>query len=371
MVFVCSKTAISHALKVASRGVKLRSPLPVTQCVRFWVAEEGPEIPVSLYSTDTEIAIHTQLMANVKQAGEVCVPMKRFLEIVSSLPNQELKFTCDDALRISITSGRSVFRLSGVDARDMPVVRQIADDVGLTISEGLLYSMFAKTVYAAAKDDTRPRLTGACLTLADNRMELAATDAHILAIYSQEFSESLNRELRVIIPRETLLEFLNLAEEDSDRSASLWIDENALAIQVRDHWLASRLIVGDYPKYWSFVPESVETSVVIARDSFIDSLKRVQIIARDNLNKVVCKFEPDYLSLETSYGDNCFTEELVTTHDGKPIEIVLNVSQTLSILSSFEGENIFVGMNDPLKPVLFRSMESDDYFSVGMPMNPS
>ena len=369
MIFTSSKSILGQALKVAARGVKLRSPLPVTQCVRIQTTDTGSDVPVRLFSTDTELAIHTQLRADVKQAGEVCAPMKRLAEIVNSLTSQELKFTCDEALRITVASGRSVFKLSGVDAREMPVSPQIADKTGLAIPEGLLRSMFAKTAYAVSKDDTRPRLTGACMTLSGNTMELAATDAHTLALYRQEFSDHLEHELRVVVPRETMLELLNLADQDSDRPASLWIDSNTIAIQVGENWIMSRLIAGEYPQYWSFIPDTVETSVVVDRESLIEVFKRVQIIARDDLNKVFCKFEQGLLSMETNSGDDCFTEELAIEHEGNPLEIILNVGQTLAILSSFDGDAIFMGMNGPLKPVLFRPMESEEYFAVGMPMN--
>lgn len=370
MQLVMNKADFSAALKVAGRGVKSRSPLPVTHCVRIRATETGATVPVSLFATDCELAVYTQFYADVQQVGEVCVPAKRISEITQSLSAKTLKLKCSPELAITVSSGKSLFRMTGIEATELPTFPSVADETGLTLPEGLLRRLVAQVVYAASKNETRIKLTGVCLTVKENVVELAATDAMILAVARQDLDTDFGRVLQVIIPRDAVLELLHLAREGSEEPADLWIDDNQIAFHVGDHWLFSRLIDGPYIDYEKLMPRDSVATLVFNREELIASLKRIHLIAAENYSRVTCHFHDNIAFLKTSCMDESVEEEVPIQHYGEPMKIDLNSSQLLSILDSFEGEMLTIRLESPVRPIVVFSTDLPLSFAVNMPMNP-
>lgn len=371
MRFTCPRAVLSQSLKIAARAIKSRSPFPVTEMIRFTAQGEGDQGSVSLYATDTEFAIATSFPAQVAAGGWSCLPAKRITEIVAALPEQPLQVKCSDDLGTTITAGKITFRMTGMDPADMPLFPTVQDEIGISLPESLWHRMLKRVVYATSKNDSHPRLTGSCLTIADNYLELAATDSHMLGVCRQEFEGDLGYDLRVIIPREAQLELLHLTSANSDETVNLWLDSQQLVVSTHQWWLKTRMIDGDFPKYDAFFPKTADTEVEIERAALIDSLKRVQIVAKDDVQRARCQFNAGTLKMKAVAGEHEVEEELTTRQSGADLQIVLNAGHVLSILETFGTDHVRLIMNGALRPIWIKPVGATDLYSaINMPMNP-
>lgn len=369
--FVCSKKLLSDALGITARAVKPKGPLPVLQCVRVTALADAGS--VRLYATDYETAIETQIVAEVTESFDIALPAKQFSEIVHAMPDGDLKVRLTDAGNVIFQSRKATMRMTGVLPEDMVTLPPVNDELGLILPEGMLRCIIAKVVFAAATDDTQTRLCGSNLVLRDNYVEMAATDTKVLSVYRQLFDGEIGRTLSVIVPRQTQLDLLKLLKENGEADVTVRVDDVQISFQIEGRFLlVSRLIGGDYLNYGRFAPKDTRVSVTVDRELLVDAFKRLSIAARDDSHRIFCEFSGATLSLRArSSGGECEAEEeLQIGLEGGPISNVLHAQQVLSVLNAFECDEIRMGLEDPMRPVLFLPDDSSEYYAVVLPMHP-
>ena len=103
------KNNLVAAINIAMKAVPTRTSLPILECFLL-DAREGV---VTLTANDMEMAIKTQLDADVMENGKIAVDAKLFSEIVRKLPEDEVNITVSDTLQVKITSGKAHFAFHG------------------------------------------------------------------------------------------------------------------------------------------------------------------------------------------------------------------------------------------------------------------
>lgn len=371
MQLTCSKKTLSDALCITARAVKARSPLPVLQCVRFTASAE--DNTVRLYATDYEAAIETTVDAEVEESFDTALLAKQFSEIVHAMPGDELKIKMTDAGNVTFQSKKSTLRMSGISPEDMVSLPPVDDDIGLILPEWMLRAIIGRVVFAASTCETQARLCGSNLVVRANYVEMAATDSHVLSVHRQMFDGEMGRELSVIIPRQTQLDLLKLLKENAETDVMVRVDGQQISFHVCDgrFTLTSRLISGDFVNYDRFTPKGSGVSVIIDRETALDAAKRLSIAAREDSHRIHCTYAGATLKMRAqAAGGNCDAdEELQITLEGGPATHCLNVQQLMSVLSAFDTDEIQLGFDGALRPVLFKPVGCDEYFAVVMPMH--
>ena len=67
----------------------------------------------TIKTTDLEQTIVSTNTIKDEQKGSVCVPMARFCEIVSALPNEEIKIKSNEDFLIEINSNQGTYKITG------------------------------------------------------------------------------------------------------------------------------------------------------------------------------------------------------------------------------------------------------------------
>src|SRR5437016_3791512 len=143
MDFVAQKSDLLKELNVVSNAVEKRNTIPILS--HFLLETEGSELKMT--ATDLEIAGRTVCQAKVRSKGAAVVPGLRFLEIVRSAANGEIRCRSLANHSVQVTYGRSSFKLVGLAKSDFPKFPAIPEPIA-KLAGGLLGACLDKASFA-------------------------------------------------------------------------------------------------------------------------------------------------------------------------------------------------------------------------------
>jgi DNA polymerase III subunit beta len=371
MKLTVARKELYEGLQVVSRAVSTHTTLPVLRNV---LIEPGTDA-IKLSATDLELGVEVLVPAKVQEGGSLTVPAKTLGEIVAALPEADVSLAADDHDNLLICCRRSEYRIHGMTAEDFPALPEVGGNVSLQLPQPLMKDMIRQTALAASDDDSRPILTGVCLALQEDRLRLAATDTHRLAVRTSQVNGAVLNEVKdpvtVIVPVRAMNELMRVLGDGEDSQLQMRIDQNQILFRTERVTLISRLIEGQFPRYERVIPAGHTRRLTIQRDEFLSALRRARIVARDASAKdrIVVATEGENLVITAEAGDlGQAREEIEVAREGDDISIAFNVNYLLEVLGVLDTEGIFLELTEPLSPGVVRPVDGDDYLMVVMPM---
>ena len=330
---------LSKLLAIVARVIPAkRTAVPILSAVLI----EAKDGVLKMSATDMEISIALGARAPVEEEGSVAVPARVLLDILKSLPDEEVLLAADGKTA-TVSRGKNAYELVAHDNPDAfpklpafpppseppngspevssaaPAEEANADpeaDAGADAgpspegnpkdaSDGKTESSVsddsaeasAKTVFsvptaqlvaavksvfpAVSSDDQRPVLTGVFFSFDEGRATMAATDGYRLAVNEAKLEGAVGAAGTALIPGRALKELVKLCELGEEANVAL--TENAAIFSVRGVVLSTRLIDGNYPAYEKLLPEASEREFSVEAESLKGALRRVGHIAgREN-----------------------------------------------------------------------------------------
>ncbi|MGB3635072.1 MAG: DNA polymerase III subunit beta [Rubrobacteraceae bacterium] len=326
---------LSKLLAIVARAVPAkRTAVPILSAVLI----EAKDGVLKMSATDMEISIALGARAPVEEEGSVAVPARVLLDILKSLPDEEVLLAADGKTA-SVSRGKNAYELVAHDNPDAfpklpafpspseppngspevssaaPAEEANADpeedaDAGAgpspevnpkDASDGKAESSApagpaeasAETVFsvptaqlvaavksvfpAVSSDDQRPVLTGVFFSFGEGRATMAATDGYRLAVNEAKLEGAVGAAGTALIPGRALRELVKLCELGEEANVAL--TENAAIFSVRGVVLSTRLIDGNYPAYEKLLPEASEHEFTVEAESLKGALRRVSLIA--------------------------------------------------------------------------------------------
>ncbi len=175
MKFTITREKLQEGLAAVAGSIPTRTTLPVLANLLV-EAEDGG---VRFSGTDLDTAVSVRVPAEVETPGAITAPAKKLQEIARELPGATEISTQGDA--ISISSGRSRFRLNGLPRDEFPAFPGVDFDGGWKLSGGELQQLISHVSFAASTEETRPILNGVLWQLTAEGMRMVATNGHRLA----------------------------------------------------------------------------------------------------------------------------------------------------------------------------------------------
>ena len=362
-------TALSENLKktlgVVSRGISSRPQLPVLSGVLLRATGEGME----MVTTDLEISFWSKMGAKVIEEGEIVVPARLFSDLVASLPPGAVDIETDKN-KLILKSKQIKAEIMGQEADDYPVIPRMKSSQ-LKINAGEFREKVDKVSVSAAKDDTRPVLTGMLWEFKSEEVVLAATDGYRLSVDKMKIPKIEEKLLgKVILPARSLMEVSRVAGEMGVDSLAVEFDkENQQVIFALDGVeVASRLIAGEFPPYQQIMPNTYNTRSSFGKDEFAEAVKRAKLFARENANIVRLSVEDGMLKVvaeSSQVGTN--ESEIEAEVEGEKITVAFNAQYLLDYLNIFDEQNVVWETEGELKPSVFRAKD-ENWMQVIMPV---
>ncbi len=353
MDFFVEKSDLFKELNFVRSAVEKRATIPVLS--HFLLEADGFELKIS--ATDLEIAARTTCPAKVKTKGSAVVPGLRFLDIIRSAPEGEIRCRALENKWVNVTYGRSSFKLVGLPKDDFPQLPRVPEAVA-KINAALLAGCVEKTGFAMSAEESRYFLNGALLKLRADGVTMVATDGHRLALVEQQHqSLGLKGELAILVPRKAVFAVQRLANEaDGATSVELSKDKSHVFFSLGSRLLAARLLEGQFPNYESVLPKENGKVIDLDRETFEGAVRRAALLADGQMHGVCLALEKDRLEVSASSADYGEAREVIeTAYAREALQIGFNAEYLLDFLGAVRSAtDIRIELKDAESAAQFR-----------------
>jgi DNA polymerase III subunit beta len=369
MDFFVEKSELLEELNFVRSAVEKRSTIPILS--HFLLEADGFELRIS--ATDLEIAARTTCPAKVKTKGAAVIPGLRFLDIVRSAPDGEIRCRALENNWVNVTYQRSSFKLVGLPKDDFPKLPSVPAPIA-KVDAAVLADCVEKTCFAMSAEESRYVLNGALLKLHPGGVTMVATDGHRLALVQRKHpSPGLMEEVSVLVPRKALIALGRLADEGGEgASVEMSKDKSHLFFALGSRALAARLLEGQFPSYESVLPKENGKVIELDREALEGVIRRVALLADDRLHGIQLALGRDRLEISASSPDYGEAKEVIETgYSQDALEIGFNAEYLLDFLGAARAANsIRVELKDAESAAQFRvaGEDSDGYRYVLMPL---
>ncbi len=383
MEIACQQSELNIAIQLVNKAVASRPTHPILSNILLTADEMTNKI--SLTGFDLNLGIQTSFDANVDKSGAITIPSKILSDIVSKLPNESpvtLKVE-ENSENILLKSDRGSFNLKGIPSDDYPKLPFVESGTSLDINPSVFLQALKLTMFSSSNDESKQLLTGVNFKFKNKSLESAATDGHRLAVVLNEegekFSESKmiddsdNSEdyLSVTIPTRSLREIEKLVNTKiKEESIKLFYDKGQVVFISSNQIITTRTLEGSYPNYSQLIPDSFSKMFTFERNSLINSLERIAVLADQQSSVVKININNDKFASITADAQDIgnATESLPVSFNCDQIDIAFNVRYLLEGLRVISSENVLLKCNLPTTPAVLVPDDESSFTYLVMPV---
>lgn len=375
MKFKVDRASLLTHLNHVSKALAVRTPLPILTCIKCKASENG----LLLVASDSDITVQTFLPMELKETqvlqvmevGEIALPGKYFIELIKKSTKDTLEITSDEKFQVVIKNGRSKYKLNGFDTVNYPNIELIASDHKIQLSQKRLKEIIQQTFFSTSTNLSRPVLTGVLFDFQGGMLKCVATDSFRLSECLTPLKQQIE-PVKVVIPKKSLVE-LNKLLIDSEDTIDLMIRRNQIAFQFDDMILQTRLLDGIYPETKEFVPQTYSTEIGIETSELYEAIDRASLMAKDQVSNVIklrsYPEEQKLVIIASSPEIGEIEEEVDVNHiQGGAMEIACSSVYLLEALKAFESDEIVMGYNGTMRPLVIFDAEDDKMLQLIVPV---
>jgi len=327
---------------------------------------------IGIVATDLEVSLRQTCAANVTEPGRAALSARKIFEIIRECGSPEVTVRSLENHWVSVSYGRSSFRLMGIDPDEhpgMPGGSAGADVPSFELDAAELAEMIEKTVFAVSHDDTRSNLAGVHLDTGSKKanLRMVATDGHRLAMIDRKVKGTGLKE-GVILPRKGLAEVLKLLPEVTG-TVTVRIAPSEAVVELPGCTLSMRLVEGTFPDYKQVVPKESPNTLQLDRDALLQTVRRVSLLSSERARGIRFGLTAGRLEISANNPDvGEASEDLEIDYTGPEFGVGFNARYLLEVLQVLpEASKVEFGLGDQLSPGVLRGADPS-YTYVVMPM---
>ncbi len=355
------KSDLASGLEKVSGIVATRTSLPILYNVLV-VAKDNA---LSMLATDLENRVIVELPADVKEPGEVTMPVKKFIEVLRDVRDEELNLeTEQNTIRVNFKNGYCV--APTLPAEDFPKFDEFAAKLSFKMPQIEFSRMLKSVSYAALKDDSRKTLNGVFVSLKQSVLVTVATDGKRLALFEKQVENLMSSDGDSIITLKTAVELERLLGTEGDVIAE--IGENMVSFKIGNTIITSKLQEGTYPNYKQVIPTSFTKKAELNITSLLVPLRLVSAFASESQPFVKFLLTENSMLLTANSPENGYGEERVEiNYPGSEIGVSFNPKFLVDPLKAMDADKVVFQFNDGYSPVML-STGGDEFSYVIMPI---
>ncbi len=366
MKFTISRNSFHSTLQKVIHVIPAKSTVDILYNVLI-IAEGGQ---LKIIATDLEITQVAWSECNVEQDGSIVVPGKLLMDIIREMPDLEITFSADNNFKILIESNFGEYKLSGQSKTEYPSVPLVESDEKIELDNSVLKRMIEKTIFACSTDNLRPALTGVFFQIFEEEIRMVATDGHRLVkiVHKNSGNQEFTKEL--IVPTKAL-NFVarNLPEKGKQQ---ITFSESHVLFELPNTNIYTRIIKEPFPDYERVIPQNYTKEMLIAKDDFVSSVKRVSLFSNPMTYQVRLMVETDKLTVhaqDIDFGGEA-KETIPCSFNSEALEIAYNANYLLDILRHIDTEKIKFLVEDSDGPGLVYPEEQGENEEIVMLIMP-
>ncbi len=342
MRFTISREKLQEGLSAVAASVPTKTTLPVLANILVETTDRG----IRLSGTDLDIAVSTEVAADVDTPGAITIPAKKLTELARELPPAPVKIAAVGEQRVTLECGRSKFKLLGLPKDEFPTFPTVRFNESWRIKSADLHKLISATSFAVSNEESRPILNGVLWELRPDQMRMVATNGHRLAKMEMPIESSNAPSSDLIVPPKALDQVRRLfpAEEELEIARG----DNHIGFRSPFTSVFSRLIEGPYPPYEQVIPRDNDKYAIADKTALISALKRMSVMASDQTHRIRLSFNSGMLKFSVTTPDlGEAQDELPVRFTGDPLDIGFNAAYLLEILRFIPTDEIRLTFKAP------------------------
>ena len=365
MKISASRDSFLADLGVAARAASARSAVQTLAGVMLHADDES----VELRATDMELGIRIATEATVERSGTVVLPGRLLVDVVRSLPKDDLTLEYRSAEEdVEVVSGPAQFRLRVLPAGEFPRLPEPGEAAVVRVPAAAFVETIERVARSASRDESRPHLTGVLVSASGRELRMVATDSYRLSVKETVLEHAVDGELEVNVPARTLQELGRVAGAEAAADIDIWALENQVIFKAGSGVLSSRLVEGRFPNYRQLLPESFEHELRVSRGELLEVVRRVGLLAQRNA-PLRLAFSDGALEVSAQTPDvGRASESLPVPFKGESLEIGFNAEFLRDGIESAESDELVLKLISPLRPGLIQSGENENFTYLVMPI---
>lgn len=369
---------LARALGIVGRATGNRNTMPILGYVL--ASTDGERL--RLTATNLETSITAWVPARVLSDGVACLQGAVIRETVGALPAGRDVSIEAKATALRVECERVGVNLKGADPAEFPPVSLLDGVPAVRLHAGDFRRAIEQVAFAAAKDESRPVLSGVNLRIGGGALRLSAADGFRLSIRTHALVGDTD-DVDVIVPARAMLEVARAIGSDEDEVEVL-VASNRTQVGFSVPTLSGRVLVttrlleGVFPDLDRVLPKDAATTVTIDREALSRAVKVASIFARDSAHNIRLDVTADsedglvpgsvtVSGSSSDHGDNQTTVPCQVS--GADCTVNFSSEFLAEFLGSVRSVQVTLALGSAITPGTFRSIEERGLVHVIMPMH--
>jgi DNA polymerase-3 subunit beta len=366
---------LARGLGTVAKAVSPRSTLPVLANILI-ASDEGR---LRLSATNLEMGITCWIPARIEEEGSTTVPARTFLDLVGTLPGDQVLLRLDPSTQtLNVRGGTSTNDIKCIDAQEFPPLPVPDFEGAVQINVGDFREMIHQVAFAASSDEARPVLMGVLVQVDQDKLTMAAADGFRLSVRKAVLSTPSPAPVSAIVPAQALKELARVAT-DSEEPIYMVMPKGRgqVVFRVKDVEVVSQLIDGTFPDFQQIIPRSYKSRTLVSTSSLLKACKQAEIFAREgsnvarlNIKTAQSELQPSEVEISATSEETGKNETIVeATVDGAGLLIAFNVKFLREALEVIRTPNVALETSAPNAPGVVKPVGDDQFLHVIMPMH--
>jgi DNA polymerase-3 subunit beta len=354
MHFICTQENLLKGVSAVSPLAGRNIQLPALQNVLLEV-KEGV---LHLTCTDLEVGAHVTVAGKMEEVGGCTVMARQLLEFIQQLPvSNPIKIKKEKNNLIITTKGfQASFPISKAD--DFPLLPKPAGDNSVMLDGRSFCQALTQTMFAAARDESRPEIHSVYVKGEKNELRVVATDSFRLAERVMKL-DGVKANFSFLLPVSAAQEVTRLFS--GCEQLSLATQENYIVFSGDGVYLSSRLIDSKYPDYNQIIPRSFITQGVVKKDELLRALKVLNVFLAKESRRVSLLVQPakETMELKIEGGEGGRGEVTVPFKGkGEDVKVLFNINYLIDGAQRGGGDRSELGFGGENDPIMFSPHDS-------------
>ncbi len=343
MKFIVSSGELLKQLQLLGGVINNSNTLPILDNFLFEINKDQLRISAS----DLETTMSSNVSIESDDQGSIAVPARLLLDTLKTFPEQPLTFVVEENSTVEISSNSGKYAVAYANGEEFPKAIALDNPSATTLEGDILATAISKTIFAAGNDDLRPVMSGVFFQFSPESLTFVSTDAHKLVRYTRT-DVSASSVAEFIMPKKPLNLLKGILAGSEDDVLIEYNDSNA-KFTFEGTELVCRLIDGKYPNYEAVIPKENPNRLTIARNQFLNSVKRVSIFSNKTTHQIRLKIAGAELNISAEDIDysNKAEERLTCDYQGDDMQIGFNSRFLSEMLSNLSSDDVQLEMSLP------------------------
>lgn len=362
---IVTSSALKTAMKTAMKVVNKKSVLVVLEYFKCQVTIKDGRATLTLTATDLENYCSVTINCEAKEEFTFLIHSEQ-LKLIEKLDEQPITISVDDKLfTAQLSTDEETVSVTGDDFNDFPCIpNSERKHIGNFTSE--LVSEIKTSLNFVSSDGLRPAMTGINFKVDNGKVELCATDAHLLRTTSVNCELSNDSEGESFILNAAFCKLISavknveaiqieVMKKDSATFTVLNYFQEYMRVEI-----VSRNIDARYCDYKSVIPSKHLTAVALDKTQLSKRIDKAILYANRTTMQGIFSINGKVIltTKDVDFAKEYKTDFTHLTKQGEDIDISFNLSLLQKVLKHVIGQTVNFTFNNPNQAAVIKEGNS-------------